>query len=130
MPMDPKASAENPIPSKTRPSPYFVAPLGLYLLSHHLENKGAKIMIKREFKIKNQVAGISISFSLILFTFAFTMVLFSFALKEFLNVAAFSLFKKIKLPLLSTSTMVTSSPTFSSMGSIIVTCWFTILSFC
>ena len=28
--------------------------LGLYLLSHHLENNGAKEMMKREFKVENQ----------------------------------------------------------------------------
>jgi hypothetical protein len=30
---------------------------GLYLLSHHLENNGAKEIINKEFKVENQVAG-------------------------------------------------------------------------
>jgi hypothetical protein len=33
----------------------------LYLLSHNLENIGAKIIINNEFKIPNQVAGTSVS---------------------------------------------------------------------
>jgi len=33
---------------------------GLNLLSHHLENNGAKKMINNEFKIKNQEASISV----------------------------------------------------------------------
>ena len=44
--------------NKNKPIAYLLAGLGLYLLSHHLENKGAKAIINKEFKIKNQVAGI------------------------------------------------------------------------
>ncbi len=48
-----------PKPNKIKPKPYFMAALGLYLLSHQRENKGAKVIIKNEFKIPNQVASIS-----------------------------------------------------------------------
>src|SRR5690554_5484644 len=47
----------NPRPSKTNPIPYFIAALGLYLLSHHFENNGAKVIMKNEFRIPNQVAS-------------------------------------------------------------------------
>jgi dihydroorotate dehydrogenase len=36
---------------------YFKLAEGLYLLSHHLENNGAKEIINKEFKVENQVAG-------------------------------------------------------------------------
>ena len=44
-----------------RPNPYFMAALGFDLLSHHLENKGASVMIKNEFKIPNQEAPTSVA---------------------------------------------------------------------
>src|SRR5690349_7002100 len=55
----PKARMANPIPSKTRPSPNFTGPEGLNLLSQIFENKGAKVMIKNEFKMPNHEAGTS-----------------------------------------------------------------------
>src|SRR5690606_27452207 len=43
---------------RINPKPYFIPALGLYLLSHHFENKGARDMMKNEFKIPNQEASI------------------------------------------------------------------------
>ena len=48
-----------PTPNNPIPIAYLKFALGLYLLSHHFENKGAKPMINNEFKIKNQDASIS-----------------------------------------------------------------------
>ena len=47
------------MPSKTIPMAYFILAFGLYLLSHHFENKGAKAIINKEFKTPNQEAGTS-----------------------------------------------------------------------
>ncbi|MNT68119.1 hypothetical protein D3C72_2063200 [compost metagenome] len=44
----------NPKPIIINPKPYLTAALGLYLLSHHLENMEAKAIIKNEFRILNQ----------------------------------------------------------------------------
>jgi hypothetical protein len=41
---------------------------GLYLLSHHLENNGAKEIINKEFKVENQVAELR-SMPLLLYQF-------------------------------------------------------------
>ena len=40
---------------------YFMFALGLYLLSHHLENKGAKAIINKELRTPNQEAGTSVT---------------------------------------------------------------------
>ena len=55
----PKAKNAKPIPSKNNPKKYLTDAGGLYLLSHHLVNNGANIMMNREFKIANQVIGTS-----------------------------------------------------------------------
>src|SRR5690606_30396155 len=39
------------------PKPYFIPALGLYLLSHHFENSGAREMMKKEFRMANQEAS-------------------------------------------------------------------------
>src|SRR5690606_6258427 len=39
---------------------HFILALGLYLLSHHLENKGAKVIMNNEFNTENQEAGTSV----------------------------------------------------------------------
>ena len=57
----PKAKKANPRPSKPSPKAYFTEAGGLYLLSHHLVNKGAKMMMNNEFKMANQVTGTSLS---------------------------------------------------------------------
>lgn len=49
----PYARMAKPIPSKINPMPNFIGPEGLNLLSHILENNGANVMIKNEFKIPN-----------------------------------------------------------------------------
>ena len=56
-----EAEAKNPKPNpnKVNPSPNFIGPEILYLLSHHLEKTGAKQIINKEFKIPNQDAGTS-----------------------------------------------------------------------
>ena len=69
IPAAPYAKNAKPIAKKNKPIAYLFAGFGLYLLSHHLENNGANAIINSEFKIKNQVAGIWISFS-----FFFTIV--------------------------------------------------------
>ena len=58
--LDPKATKAIPKANKNIPIPYLTLALGLYLLSHHFENKGAKVIINREFKTLNQEAGISV----------------------------------------------------------------------
>jgi hypothetical protein len=59
IPLAPKATQA--IPSANNPIiPYFKLAEGLYLLSHHLENNGAKEIINKEFKVENQVAGTSV----------------------------------------------------------------------
>src|SRR5687767_3979599 len=53
-----------PKPINIKPIANFTGPEGLYLLSHILENKGAKAIIKNEFKIPNQEAGTSVASAL------------------------------------------------------------------
>ena len=65
---------------------YLCAGFGLYLLSHHFENNGAKAIINNEFKIKNQVAGISISFSFFLTIVALITLETDFDLFSMLNI--------------------------------------------
>ena len=55
----PIATHAIPIPSKTIPIAYFMLALGLYLLSHHFENRGAIAIINKEFNTPNQDAGTS-----------------------------------------------------------------------
>ena len=57
IPDAPNDRTAKPNPNKIRPIPYFIAALGLYLLSHHLEKNGARVIIKNEFRIPNQVAS-------------------------------------------------------------------------
>ena len=53
-----------PRPNNIIPKAYLMLALGLYLLSHHLENKGANIIINKEFNTPNQDAGTSVTSSL------------------------------------------------------------------
>jgi len=46
--------------NKNIPIPNFTLALGLYLLSHHFEKKGASVIIKKEFNIPNHDAGASV----------------------------------------------------------------------
>ena len=50
-----------PKPKSIIPRPYLTLAVGLYLLSHTLENKGANVMINKELNVENHVAGISVS---------------------------------------------------------------------
>ena len=59
-----KAKKANPNPNKAKPRKYFTEAGGLYLLSHHFVNNGAKIIIYKEFNIANQEAGTSVASSL------------------------------------------------------------------
>ena len=53
----PYARIPKPIPKRMSPKPYFIPAHGLYMLSHHLENKGAKEIIKKELRIANHDAS-------------------------------------------------------------------------
>ena len=50
-----------PIPKRANPKKYLTEAGGLYLLSHHFVNKGANIIMYREFKMANHVTGTSVS---------------------------------------------------------------------
>src|SRR5690606_6837560 len=64
MPPAPKATQAIPKPRRPIPIAHFIFALGLYLLSHHLENNGASVIINSEFSTENQEAGTSVwSFS-------------------------------------------------------------------
>ena len=53
-PLAPIATHAIPKPSKIIPIPYLTLAIGLYLLSHHFENKGANEIINSEFNVENQ----------------------------------------------------------------------------
>ena len=59
--MDAEPMATQAIPSPNNPIPiaYFIFAFGLCLLSHHLENRGAKVIMTSEFNVPNQEASIS-----------------------------------------------------------------------
>src|SRR5690606_20561257 len=59
IPPAPIAITAIPNPNNAIPIAHFIFAFGLYLLSHHLENKGAKVIMYNEFKTENQDAGIS-----------------------------------------------------------------------
>jgi len=56
-----KANKPKPIAIIIKPRPYLTEAGGLYLLSHHLVNRGAKMIMNKEFKMANQVIGTSVS---------------------------------------------------------------------
>src|SRR5690606_35652211 len=58
-PFAPKANNPKPIAITIKPIPYFTVAGGLYLESHILETKLAKVMIKKEFMIENHETAIS-----------------------------------------------------------------------
>ena len=63
IPAEPTANAPKPTPIKLSPIPYLILAPGLYLLFHHFENSGAKIIMNKELNIPNQEAFTSISLS-------------------------------------------------------------------
>ena len=65
----PNATQAIPNASNAIPIPYLKFTEGLYLLSHHFENKGASEMINKEFKVENQVAATSVNGSVTLSIF-------------------------------------------------------------
>ncbi len=96
IPDEPIANAPKPIPIKLKPIPYFILAPGLYLLLHHFENNGAKIIMNNEFKIPNHEAFTSISLSFNCLILASTILLFSIFL-DFYSLMNF------KVPFLSVS---------------------------
>ena len=52
-----------PIATHAIPIPNLTVAIGLYLLSHHIENNGTKEIINNEFKVENQVQRFLFSFA-------------------------------------------------------------------
>src|SRR5690606_8478414 len=59
IPLAPIAMVIIPTANKIIPMAYFIFADGLYLLSHHFENRGAKAIMYKEFNDENQDAGTS-----------------------------------------------------------------------
>ena len=60
IPFAPNATQAIPKPKRDIPIAHFMFAFGLYLLSHHFENNGAKVIINKELRTENQEAGTSV----------------------------------------------------------------------